>query len=194
MQGMSAILYPVAASAEAALARPLGRAAREREAGVLAAGPVRFVSEDAGPPFKTREAALDAHAGRIDDDRPGRARSVSPEDHFCALREVIVGARRSRPQAPSFADGRRWPKPAKAPQTEFRLTVTYWKTGGADAGAAADQARIARRQAEAATLDAAALKALAAQPMRAVRPQQPLDIGLFERPLPETPHILIPDE
>jgi hypothetical protein len=179
MQVMSAILYPVADNAEAALARPVGRAAREREAGLLAAGPVRFVSEDVGAPFKTREAALDAHAGRIDDDRPGRVQSV---------------ARRPQPVAPSFMDGHRWPKPPKPPKTEFRLTVSYWKTTGVDEAMTPDQARIARRQADAATLDAAALRALAARPMRAVRPQQALDIGLFERPLPETPHILIPDE
>ena len=46
--GMSAILYPVAGNAEAALARPNGRAAREREARTLAGAPVRFVTEPTG--------------------------------------------------------------------------------------------------------------------------------------------------
>ena len=43
-------------------------------------------------------------------------------------------------------------------------------------------------------LDAAQLRALARQPLRPVKPQQPLDAGLFEMPAPEAPHILIPDE
>jgi hypothetical protein len=30
--------------------------------------------------------------------------------------------------------------------------------------------------------------------MRAVQPQQPLDIGLFEFRLPEAPDIIVPDE
>jgi hypothetical protein len=43
-------------------------------------------------------------------------------------------------------------------------------------------------------LSAAELRALANQPLRPVRPQQPLDAGWFERPAPEAPHILIPDD
>jgi hypothetical protein len=56
------------------------------------------------------------------------------------------------------------------------------------------QARELRRKADATALSAAELRAIAQQPLRPVRPQQPLDIGLFERPAPEAPHILIPDE
>jgi hypothetical protein len=51
-----------------------------------------------------------------------------------------------------------------------------------------------RRKSEAALLNAAELRALARQPLRPVKPQQPLDVGLFEVPAPEAPHILIPDE
>jgi len=85
------ILYPVAASAEAALAGPKGRAAREREALDLAGAPVRFVTEATGPAFPTREAALDAFAGKLDDARPGHAVQVAPEDRFCAIAERIEG-------------------------------------------------------------------------------------------------------
>ena len=46
----------------------------------------------------------------------------------------------------------------------------------------------------AADLDAATLRALSRQPLQPVRPQQPLDIGLFEYRLPEAPHIIVPDE
>lgn len=38
------------------------------------------------------------------------------------------------------------------------------------------------------------MKALADQPLLPVRPQQPLDVGLFEVRPPEAPHILMPDE
>jgi hypothetical protein len=191
---MSAILYPVADNAEAALAAPKGRAAREREAGEIAKGPVRFVSEEVGPAFAVREAALDAWAGRIDDDRPGRGAGVAPEDRFCVLREVASGAA-PPPREPMFAEGRRWPTaPDRPAAVAFRLSVSYWRTGEAGAAAAFDQARIARRQADAARLDAKELRELAGRPLRPVRPQQPLDIGLFESPAPEAPHILIPDD
>jgi hypothetical protein len=57
-----------------------------------------------------------------------------------------------------------------------------------------DQARELRRAADASALPAGALRALASQPLQPVRPQQPLDIGLFETRLPEAPHIIVPDE
>jgi hypothetical protein len=31
-------------------------------------------------------------------------------------------------------------------------------------------------------------------PLKPTKPQQPLDIGLFETRLPEAPHIVVPDE
>ena len=43
-------------------------------------------------------------------------------------------------------------------------------------------------------LDAKTLQALAGQPLRPLRPQQPLDAGLFELAPPEAPDKLIPDE
>lgn len=190
---MSAILYPVARSVAEALERPLGRAAREREAASLAGEAVSFVSEEVGPAYPTQEAALDAWAGRLDDEREGRRVQVAPEDRYCALRERAAGRAPPAPREPSFADGRRWPKPpAKRPVIEFRLSVSYWRIG--EAQAALDQARAARRRPEAANLDAAELRALARQPLRPVKPQQPLDVGLFESPAPEAPHILIPDD
>lgn len=192
------ILYPVAASAEAALARPQGRAAREREAAALAGAAVVFVTEATGPAFASREAALDAFAGKLDDPRPGHGVTVQPEDRYCALAERIEGAVLA-PVEPAFVRGRRWPKPPARPaRTVFRLVVSYWRVGEAAAAAdlapTADQARALRRRTDASQLSAAELRALAQQPLRPVKPQQPLEIGLFESPAPEAPHILIPDE
>jgi hypothetical protein len=192
---MSAILYPVAANAEAALAQPKGRAAREREAQALAGAAVRFVTEATGPAFATREAALDAYAGRLDD--PSRSVTIAPEDRYLTVAERIEGGAPPAPVEPAFVKGHRWPKPAKTrARTVFRLVISYWRLAGADAEAeaAAEQARALRRRTEASQLDAVQLRALARQPLRPVKPQQPLDAGLFEMPAPEAPHILIPDE
>ena len=59
---MTAVAFPIAATAEAALARPLGRAARESQAVMLAGEAVAFVTEPVGPVFSSREAAMDAYA------------------------------------------------------------------------------------------------------------------------------------
>jgi hypothetical protein len=190
---MSAIRYPVAPDAETALAAPIGRAVREREARGLAGRAVAFMTEPVGASFSTREAALDAFAGRVDDDRPGRQRQVAPEDRYCQLREEVerVGTKHPAmaPVEPTFAEGRRWPRPSgESLATRWRLMVSYWRIE------AADQARRARRRRDAAKLGADELRAMASQPLRPVRPQQPLDTGLFEVPAPEAPHILIPDE
>ena len=193
---MNAILYPVAANAEAAFAQPKGRAARERKAKDIGGGSVRFVTEPTGPAFASRDAALDAYAGRLDDPRPGRGVTVAPEDHYCGLAERFEGAAPPPPAEPVFAKGRRWPKAAPLHgKPVFRLMISYWRTAGAeDELIAVEQARATRRRAEAAALDATQLRALARQPLRPVKPQQPLDAGLFEMPAPEAPHILIPDE
>ena len=186
------VLYPVAASVEEALARPRARAAREREASAAADGPVSFASELVGPAFATREAALDAYAGRVDDDREGRRAVVTLEDRWCAL--VEVAAAPPAPLAPAMLEGRRWPPPPPPPVTAWRLGVSYWRLGGPAAEPPLDQARALRRQVEAAALPGGALRALAHQPLQPVRPQQPLDIGLFEVRRPEAPDSLMPDE
>ena len=186
------VLYPVAASAEEALSAPRARAAREREA-LLAAGgeTVAFTTEPAGPAFASREAALDAYAGRLDDERPGRP-TVLPEDRWCDLAELSVV--KPEPVKPAYKDGRRWPAPPAASATVWRLSVSYWRVGVPAAETPLDQARELRRERDAASLHPAALKALARQPLRPVRPQQPLDTGLFETRPPEAPHIVMPDE
>ncbi|HEY3814506.1 MAG TPA: hypothetical protein VGL66_14890 [Caulobacteraceae bacterium] len=197
------VLYPVAADAEAALSAPLGRAAREREARALAnadeGAELRFVVEEVGPTFDTREAALEAWKGRIDDDRKGGA--VAPEDRYCTIREVLapVKGRAARAQTvkPVFENGRRWPvpaKPATAPKTQWRLSVSYWRVGSAPTASQLPPARKARRAQSARDLGRDAIEALTRQPLTPIAPQQPLDIGLFETRAPENPDLVLPDE
>src|SRR5690606_3878595 len=121
------IYYPVAPNPEAALSAPLGRAAREREARNFAHGPVVFETRVAGPAFPTRDAALDAYAGKVVDDRPGRQFTPETENRFCQLVEVAVGekggSRALAALAPTYENGRRWPKPPPAPRTAWRLSI-----------------------------------------------------------------------
>jgi hypothetical protein len=191
---MSAIRYPVAATAEAALSRPLGRAARASEAAGLAGASVAFASEAAGPAFASREAALEAYAGRLDDERSGHAVTIQPEDRFCTLVELAASPRRT-PQAvrPVYRGGRRWPKPLAATATVWRLVVRYWRVSVAQPLLELEEpAPTPLRKLQA--LDAKALRERLGEPLRPVKPQQPLDIGLFEVRPPEAPHIIMPDE
>ena len=192
---MTAPCFPVAANPEQALSAPLGRALREREATRAAGEAVRFVTEPVGPAFATREAALSAYAGRVEDDRTGAA--PAPEDRYCQLVEqIVLEPGRTAPLGPvrpTFEGGRRWPEPPSTPpRTVWRLMVSYWRVASAERPLDAPQARRARRSGE--RLDPDTLRAIARQPLRAVEPQQPLDIGLFEARLPEAPHIVVPDE
>jgi hypothetical protein len=187
MCGMTAILYPVAANAEQALARPLGRAARESDARRVAGEAVGFTTDPAGPAFATREAALQAYAARLDE--------AANEDRFCQLIEQAAApgkAAHLEPVEPTYQDGRRWPEPRKAPKTVWRLQVSFWRIATAERPLEAPQARAARRARQ--PLDPDTLRAIARAPLRPVKPQQPLDIGLFETRPPEAPHIVMPDE
>lgn len=197
---MSAVRYPIALNAEAALSAPLGRAARQSEAGQAVGADVAFATETVGPGFDSRVAALNAYAGRVDDERPGAATVVQPEDRFCELRE-LAEARPPRPgtgksMKPVYRGGRRWPAPLPPPRTIWRLSISYWRIQPAYAEPLVEPTSaggIAARAA-AAAMDAQALRARLGQPLRPVKPQQPLDIGLFEVRPPEAPHILMPDE
>jgi len=131
--------------------------------------------------------------------RVGDQPAVPPEERFCELMEVIepkAGATAAGGQAePVFAAGKRWPKPSRRLKTQWRLSVAYWRILGRPAGAEAlPQAREARRAETSQRLDAEALRAMARQPLQPVKPQQPLDIGLFEVRPPEAPHIVMPAE
>ena len=195
---MTAILYPVAGDAAQALGAPAGRAARAREAQRLAGQTVAFLTEPVGPVYPTRDAALDALAGRLEDDRAGRGFAPAAEDRFMVLVEQVAPrggkVRAPGPVTPSFENGRRWPAPAAAPATVWRVMISYWRIGGAPLRhAGPSQAREARRRGGE-PMDADTIRALTRQPLRALRPQQPLDIGLFEARLPEAPHIVVPDE
>jgi len=191
MLAMTAILYPVATNAELALSRPQGRAARESEARRRAGEAVVFATDAVGPAFATREAALDAYKGRVEDERAGT--TPEPEDRYCRIVEQVAeGAKPPRPVEPTYADGHRWPEPPKRPKTVWRLMVSYWRIGTAERPLDAPQARVARKSGEA--LAPEALRAIAETPLRPTKPQQPLDIGLFETRPPEAPHIVMPDE
>lgn len=177
---MTAIFYPVAANAEQAMARPLGHAAREREAAGLAKEPVVFTTDPVGPAFATREAALEAYTGPV-------------AEAWGRLAEQILPGQKVRHAEPAFEGGRRWSAPPGAPpRTAWRLMVSYWRVATAGRPIEAPQARKARRGRQA--LDAATLQAIAREPLRPIEPQQPLDIGLFEIRPPDAPHIVMPDE
>ena len=185
---MNAILYPVASNPEQALSRPLARAARERDARAAAKEPVSFVTEPVGPAFPTREAALDAYRERVE--------AIQPEDRYCQLIERAAAEpgkpARLAPVDPTFQDGRRWPTPPSEPmRTVWRLLISYWRPASAPT-VDAPQARVARRSG--AEVEPETLRAISKQPLRPVKPQQPLDIGLFETRPPEAPHIVMPDE
>lgn len=188
---MTAILYPVAANAEQALLRPLGRAGRKSEALRRAGEDVIFATDTVGPAFASRAAALDAYPGRVDDERTGSV--PDPADRFCRLIEQLAeGAPRPRPVEPTFVDGQRWPTPPRPPQTVWRLSISYWRIATAERPLDAPQARQARRSKQGLAPDT--LQAIARTPLRPVKPQQPLDIGLFEIRPPDAPHIVMPDE
>ena len=186
--------YPIAATAEAALNATIGRAIREREARDLAGREVVFARDLVGPAFETREAALEAYAGRVDAEGSS---PVAPEDRYCDLVEIaapVTGRKAGGGQAePVFEAGHRWPKPKRLLKTVWRLSVSYWRTANAPASDL-PQARQARRAAPRDSLDATSLRAMAQQPLKPVKPQQPLDIGLFEVRPPDAPHIIMPDE
>lgn len=184
MRAMSAILYPIAETADQALTAPRAFAERVREAEQAARGPVEFVSETVGPPYVSEAAAEEAYRS-----------AGHPPGGWRILRPVADGAVRPTVR-PVNADGRRWPAPpARSPPTLWRLSVSYWRIvqAGAEAGPR-EAARRLRRDPDSQRLDSRALQALARQPLRADAPQRPLDIGLFERRLPEDPERIVPDE
>lgn len=166
---VTAVLYPVAASPEAALNQPLGRCARQSDARRVAGDAVAFVREFTGPVFRDESEARAAWASQL---------AGAGEDNFSALRAII---QRSRvPFAP--------------PHTAWRLSVAYWRVGAPPEPILTEQARKARRSKAGAAPDAPTLEAMTNQPLLPIKPQQPLDIGLFEVRLPENPHLIVPDE
>jgi hypothetical protein len=203
MVAVMSVLYPIAANPDQALNAPLGRAAREREAqaALLAAGgggELRFTVETVGPAFASREAAVNAFEGRLDN--AGRG-GVAPEDRYLTVREVLEPVKgrtpRVEPVKPVFAEGRRWPKPGATalPKTAWRVSVSYWKVVDASADTPdLPPARKARRDQSARDLGREALEALTRQPLAPIAPQQPLDLGLFEVRAPENPGLVLPDE
>lgn len=184
MRAMTAILYPVAETADQALHAPKGFAVREREAVAAAGGAVEFVTEAVGPAFVSEAAALEAYADS--QHAPGGWRTLRP----------VADGPAPKPARPVNADGRRWAEPERRPSTHWRLSVSYWRIVSADRALELQgPARKLRKDPAAAEkLDARQLRALAHQPLRAAEPQRALDIGLFEVRLPEAPDRIVPDE
>ena len=197
--------YPIARDAHAALLQMREgkglRAARQSEAATLGAGRATFVTQTLGPVYERREDALDAYAGLVEDDRKGHVFSPLPEDRVCRLLSRAPQDIRAQtaPLAPCFADGRRWPEPARPARAAWQLSIGYWKIAEADAPRAAKepargQARHLRRKPEAKDLTPEDLLALSQNPLTAARPQKALDFGLFDFIPPDQPGIVIADE
>ena len=184
---MTALFYPVAPDGESALRAPLGHALRAREAEGVAGEAVIFTSERVGPACQTRAAAAELLASlQSGVDRP-------PDSAAVRIVEVFDGARPPPPVRPLEQGVRRWPEPPPPPRTVWRIQVDFWKPASQTSEVLASQARRVRRSPPA-DLSADHLNAFARQPLRPVRPQQPLDIGLFEVRAPENPDRLRPDE
>ena len=184
---MSAQSYPVANDGEAALSNPIGHALRARDAEALAGEPVIFSSERVGPSCPSREAAAEL-ASRLTS-----ASATPPDPMSIRLVEVFDGARPPAPARPLTEGGRRWPEPPPPPRTVWRLQVDFWRPASRTPAILQAQARHVRKRAQA-DISGDHLSAFSRQPLRPVRPQQPLDIGLFEVRAPEDPDRLLPDE
>ncbi|MFT4074682.1 MAG: hypothetical protein QM647_04055 [Asticcacaulis sp.] len=201
---MSLIAYPIAASAHDALSRLRAgetlRAVREKEAELAAKARVAFVTETVGPVYETREDALEAYAGLIEDDRKGRLFMPDATDRFCVLVCRIRDPKRGKkPMQPVFAEGERWPKQREASASVWQLSLSYWKIMTVAQAKAAGippigQARHLRKRANGRDLTPEEIMALSQSPLTAARPQKALDFGLFDFPLPENPAIIIADE
>ena len=202
---MSLIAYPIAADAHDALARLRAgeglRASREKEAELAAKARVAFVTQAVGPVYESRDEALDAYAGLVEDDRKGRTFMPADSDRFCLLTCRIRDPRRgkSKPMQPVFAEGHRWPARREPVASVWQLSLSYWKIMTVAQAKAAGlppvgQARHLRKKATGRDLTPEEIAALSQGPLTAARPQNALDFGLFDFPLPENPAIIIADE
>jgi hypothetical protein len=202
---MSLIAYPIAANAHDALTRLKAgeppRAVREKEAELAARARVAFVTETVGPVYETREDALEAYAGWVEDDRKGCLFMPDAADRYCLLICRIRDPKRGKPKPmqPVFAEGERWPKKHEPSASVWQLSLSYWKVMTVAQAKAAGippigQARHLRKRANGRDLTPEEIMALSQGPLMAARPQKALDFGLFDFPLPENPAIIIADE
>jgi hypothetical protein len=202
---MSLIAYPIASDAHDALTRLKAgeslRAIREKEAEVAAKARVAFVTQTVGPVYETRDEALNAYAGLVEDDRKGRTFMPADSDRFCLLTCRIRDPKRgkSKPMQPVFAEGQRWPARREPVASVWQLSLSYWKIMTVAQAKAAGippigQARHLRKKATGRDLTPEEIAALSQGPLAAARPQKALDFGLFDFPLPENPAIIIADE
>lgn len=190
---MTLPLYPVASDGHAALealrSGDTVRAAREREAEVVAGGTVAFVTQSLGPLFDTEAEARKAYAGILDDSR------------VCTLtcRIAAPPPRKHKPTTPVFQDGVRWPTAVAKTPAIWQLSISYWKRLPPPRQTSADlapggQARTLRRSRKAYELTPEQILALTETPLQPARPQKALDFGLFDFIPPDDPGIVIADE
>jgi len=202
---MSLIAYPIAPDAHEALTRLRAgeglRAVREKEAELTAQARVAFVTQTVGPVYETRDEALNAYAGLVEDDRKGHLFMPADSDRFCRLTCRIRDPKRGKPQPmqPVFAEGQRWPQKREPVASVWQLSLSYWKIMTVAQAKAAGippigQARHLRKKATGRNLTPEEIAALSQGPLTAARPQKALDFGLFDFPLPENPAIIIADE
>ena len=200
------VKYPVARSGAEVLNTGLSAltasAYRRSDALKLCESDVHFTSELVGPEFSSQADGLDYYKGLVEDDRPGQRFSPDVEKRFLELKCLFKrGCGRPKKlkrtagvetsDAPPF-----YTPPALA--TYWRLSVTYWrimekKRVASTATLTAYSDKKSRRK-RGKSLSAEELAAIANTPLRSLRPQLGMTIGLFEVPLPENPALLIPDE
>ena len=190
---MPAIAYPIAAHAVDILKgfATLKQAERVREAQDIAGARVGCVSETLEAAFATREAAEAYYAQGF----PGLL-----EQPFAQLQCRLKPGLKPKAQAEAKS-GKRWPELTSPPQSQWQLSVSYWKIlkGPVEATEIPHvnpkvQARAMRKRSLGQDLTPAEIRALAHTPLNPYLPQKSLDIGLFEVHPPENPNIIIADE
>jgi len=184
--------YPIAADGHAALAQLRQdddkRASREREAETLAGHRVAFVTQSIGPLYASEDEARKAYAGVLDETRVCTL--------TCRLKSAAT-SKRAQVQ-PLLENGARWPKAQVARESQWQLSISYWKalpaTRIVPGNAPKGQARKLRKDMKSYELTPEQVVALTETPMTAARPQKALDFGLFDFIPPDNPGIVIADE
>ena len=132
---------------------------------------------------------------------PARPSASRPEDRYLNTVEMAAGSSgrpKHRAAKPSLsqraAAGPSRPRRPRPPGGSVNPLLACSAARRPRCSKPNGRPRPRRRPRPRQALDAKALRERLQQPLRPVKPQQPLDIGLFEVRPPEAPHILMPDE